>query len=77
MLTEGQIQCMKEDRTAALAQILIEEQKCSMEQALDIVYNSDTFHHLQNTATGYYYRSVGYLYDDLQHELTTIAERDK
>lgn len=62
---------MKEDRTAALAQILIEERKCSMAQALDIVYNSATFRHLQNTATGYYYRSIGYLYDDLRQELTT------
>lgn len=71
MLTDGQIQCMKEDRTAALAQILIEERHYSMEQALDTVYNSATFRHLQNTATGYYYRSIGYLYDDLLHELTT------
>lgn len=69
MLTEGQIQCMKEDRTAALAQILIDEQNYSMEQALDVVYNSLTFSCLQNTSTGYYYQSLGYLYDDLQHEL--------
>ena len=52
MLTEGQIQCMKEDMTSALAQILIEEQN-----------------YLQNTATGLYYQSVGYVYDDLQREL--------
>jgi len=69
MLTEGQIQCMKEDMTAALAQILIEEQNYSMEQALDIVYNSNTFRNLQNTATGLYYQSVGYVYDDLQKEI--------
>lgn len=69
MLTDGQIQCMKEDMTAALAQILIEEQHCSMEQALDMVYNSATFRNLQNTASGLYYQSVGYVYDDLQHEL--------
>ncbi len=69
MLTEGQIQCMKEDMTVALAQILIEEQHYSMEDALSVVYNSVTFRNLQNTATGYYYQSVGYLYDDLQSEL--------
>ncbi len=55
--------------TAALAQILIEEQHCSMEQALDMVYNSATFRNLQNTASGLYYQSVGYVYNDLQHEL--------
>lgn len=69
MLTEGQIQCMKEDMTAALAQILIEEQHYSMEHALDVVYNSVTFRNLQNTSTGFYYQSIGYVYDDLQKEI--------
>lgn len=69
MLTEGQIECMKEDMTAALVQILIEEQHYSMEQALDVVYNSTTFQNLQNSSTGFYYQSVGYVYDDLQNEL--------
>lgn len=71
MLTEGQIQCMKEDMTVALAQILIDEQNYTMEDALGVVYNSVTFRNLQNTATGYYYQSVGYLYDDLQKELAS------
>lgn len=70
MLTEGQIQCMKEDMTVTLVQILIEEQHYSMEDALSAVYNSTTFRNLQNTATGYYYQSAGYLYDDLRNELT-------
>lgn len=70
MLTEGQIQCMKEDLTVALAQILIEEQHYSMEDALSTVFNSVTFLNLQNTATGYYYQSIGYLYNDLQEELS-------
>lgn len=70
MLTEGQIQCMKEDMTIALAQILIEEQHYSMEDALSAVYNSITFRNLQNTATGYYYQSTGFLYNDLQEELS-------
>lgn len=69
MLTDGQIQCMKEELTAALAQILIEEQHFSMEDALGAVYNSVTFRNLQNTRTGYYFQSAGYLYDDLQKEL--------
>ncbi|MBP3717505.1 MAG: hypothetical protein J6I79_08430 [Paludibacteraceae bacterium] len=70
MLTEGQIQCMKEDMTIALIQILIEEQHYSMEEALSAVYNSITFRNLQNTATGFYYQSAGYLYDELQAELS-------
>lgn len=69
MLTEKQIQFMKEDLTVALIQILIDEQNYSMEDALKAVYNSITFRNLQNTATAYYYQSVGYLYDDLQKEL--------
>lgn len=61
---------MKEDLTIALAQILIEEQNYSIEDALSAVYNSVTFRNLQNTATGYYYQSTGYLYNDLQQELS-------
>ena len=61
---------MKEDLTVALAQILIEEQHYSMEDALSTVFNSVTFLNLQNTATGYYYQSIGYLYNDLQEELS-------
>lgn len=75
MLTEGQIQCMKEDMTTALAQVLIEEQHYSIEDALSMVYNSITFRNLQNTATGYYYQSVGYLYDDLQAEMSALLRR--
>lgn len=60
---------MKEDLTASLAQILIEEKHYSIEEALNVVYNSNTFRNLQNTATGLYYQSVGYVYDDLQKEL--------
>ena len=71
MLTEVQIQFMKEDMTIALAQILIEEQHYSMEDALSAVYNSITFRNLQNTATGYYFQSAGYLYNDLQSELSS------
>lgn len=67
---------MKEDMTAALAQILIEEQHCSMEQALDMVYNSATFRNLQNTDSGLYYQSVGYVYDDLQRELKNKKQNE-
>lgn len=56
--------------TIALVQILMEEEHYTMEDALDVVYNSTTFRNLQNTATGYYYQSVGYVYDDLRQELS-------
>ncbi len=72
MLTEGQIQCMKEDLTIALVQILIEEQHYTMEDALSAVYNSKAFLNLQNSATGYYFQSVGYIYDDLKTELSLM-----
>ncbi len=63
---------MKEDITIALAQILIEEQSYTMEEALGIVYNSATFRNLQNSATGFYYQSVGYVYSYLQEELAAV-----
>lgn len=67
---------MKEDMTADLAQILIEEYDYSMEQALDIVYNSKTFRHLQNTATGFYYQSVGYVFSWLEEEKGLVSAED-
>ena len=35
-----------------------------------MVYNSTTYSKLTDLATGLYYQSPGYVYDDLKHELT-------
>ncbi|MDR2719414.1 MAG: hypothetical protein LBC03_01235 [Nitrososphaerota archaeon] len=55
--------------TVDLANILIEEQKKTIEQALNIVYNSTTFQKICDIKTGLYRESAGYNYDILQDEL--------
>ncbi|MDR2970938.1 MAG: hypothetical protein LBU83_03280 [Bacteroidales bacterium] len=52
-----------------LANILVEEQKKTIEQALNIVYNSTTFKKICDVKTGLYRESAGYNYDILQDEL--------
>lgn len=43
----------------------------SMEQALSVVLNSDTYLRLQNDATRLYYQSPRYVYSFLENELKT------
>ncbi|MCL2288242.1 MAG: hypothetical protein FWC33_03555 [Candidatus Bathyarchaeota archaeon] len=52
-----------------LVNMLIEEQKKSIEQALNIVYNSTAFEKICDVKTGLYRESAGYNYDILQDEL--------
>ena len=56
-LAEEQIEIMKEDY--------------SMDDAMDVLYNSDTFSRLEDDNTGLYYQSPGYVYSYLNQELTT------
>lgn len=62
---------MQEALSAELVEMLMEEWHCSMEEALDMYYNSDTFDRLSEPFTGLYYQSAGYVYDFLQNELRT------
>ena len=48
---------------------LVEDKGISMIEALDIVYNSQTYEKINDLATGLYYQSSGYNYDMLKHEL--------
>ena len=69
-LTEDQIKMMQEDMYASLVQLLMEKWDYSMEEAIGVLYNSDTFVRLQDKRTGLYYQSPGYVYSFLEHELT-------
>ena len=70
-LNAKQIQFMQESLSVELVSMLMEDWHCSMEQALDMYYNSDTFERISNPSTGLYYQSPGYVYDYLRNELTT------
>ena len=59
-LNPEQIQTMKEELTVELADWLMETYNYSPQEALDALYTSETFNRLQDTASGFYFQSVGY-----------------
>ena len=70
-LTKEQIQLMKDDLCTELAGLLIDEYHYDPQEAIDVLYTSETFERLQDDSTGLYYQSHGYVYSVLQNELTT------
>lgn len=68
-LKPEQINILQEELTAELVEILMEEWGYDMQEALNVLYNSDTFSILQDPKTGLYYQSSGYVYSFLEEEL--------
>ena len=68
-LNEQQIEIMKDKLAVELADWLLETYGYTAAEALDILYTSLTFDRLQNSATGFYYQSVGYVASFLQNEV--------
>lgn len=64
-----EIQYMNECMMRDLAVMLMEEYNVSLAEALDILYNSETYEKLQDPATGLYFQSPVYVFDFLQREL--------
>ena len=62
---------MKEDLYSELVSLLMSKWGYTMEDALNTLYNSDTFNRLSDTETGLYYKSPGYVYSFLENEITT------
>lgn len=62
---------MIEELVKDMAIILITEKGMTMMQALDTIYNSDTYASLINLKTGLYSQSTAYVYEYLEKELTT------
>ena len=48
----------------------MEDNKITMEEAMDIVYNSKTFELLNDFKTHLYYESSSYVYEYLKEELS-------
>ena len=74
-LTDEQKEIMKEDMTEELITMLMASRHYSMNEAMDVLYNSDTFSRLEDDNTGLYYQSPGYVYSYLNQELTTCDYR--
>lgn len=68
-LTEQQIQLMKDDLSTELADFLMEDYHYSPQEAIDVLFTSTTFDRLQDSSTGLYYQSPGYVYSFLQEEM--------
>ena len=63
---------MKNEMARDLASLLMDQDSTlSMEQALNMVFNSETYQKLLNGETRLYYQSVGYVFSYLQQELRT------
>lgn len=60
-----------EELVKDMALILITEKGMTMMQALDTIYNSDTYTSLINLKTGLYSQSTAYVYEYLDNELNT------
>ena len=69
-LTIAQIESMQEDMTSDVLEYLTDSHNMSIEDAMTLFYNSDTFARLQDAKSGLYYQSVGYVLDCLNNELT-------
>ncbi len=65
----GKVIFMIETLTRELIVRLMEERSMTMRDAMDVVYNSETYHALNNLETGLYFQSPAYLYDVLSQEL--------
>ena len=63
------IEYMNECMIRDLAVMLVEDLQISIPEALNILYNSETYEKLQDERTGLYFQSPVYLYDFFQKEL--------
>ena len=65
------IDYMNECTVRDLVLMLMEERGLSLHEALDTVYNSETYTKLTDPATGLYFQSPVYIYSYLDRELAT------
>ncbi len=70
-LTPEQIQLLKDELSVEIAGFLVDDYHYTPEEAIDVLYTSETFERLQDDSTGLYYQSPGYVYSFLQNELKT------
>lgn len=68
-LSDSQIKMMQEDMLSELVTLIMERWHYSINEALETVYNSETFARLNDKNTGLYYQSPGYVYSFLDNEL--------
>ncbi len=60
-----QTECLSRD----LIIMLMERQQVGMQEALRLLYSSDTYAKLKDPRSGFYFQSPGYVYDFLDKEI--------
>jgi len=69
MTVQKRMEFLKLKLTEELVAILMEEKGCSIEEAFDVLYKSQTFAKLSNPNTKLYIQSAGYVYSLLEEEM--------
>lgn len=68
-MSEDKVKFLIDSIVEDMAKYLVEDKGLSLIDALDTVYNSQTYDKITDLSTGLYYQSSGYNYDMLKHEL--------
>lgn len=68
-ISEQEFKFMTESITSDLIQLLIDREQYTLPQAVDAVYNSNTYSALLRPTTNLYSQSSGYVYNYLYKEL--------
>lgn len=66
-----EVEFVIEELVKELALRLMDERKLTMKQALDAIYNSETYSKVLDLRTGIYSQSTTYVYSFLENELLT------
>ena len=70
-MSTNDFEYMKEAMAADLAELLSNNLELTIPEALDILYNSETYLKLSDPNTGLYFQSTLYVYSYLQQEIST------
>ena len=65
----SEIDYMNECTTRDLITMLVEERHLTIPEAMDILYNSETYAKLKDPSTGLYFQSPAYIYGYLEQEI--------
>lgn len=70
-MNDAQVQFVIEELVKEIALRLMDERGLTMKQALDTVYNSETYSKVLDVRTGLFSQSTAYVYSILETEILT------
>ncbi len=70
-MSKAEVLFMTEELVKELVLRLMEERRMTMKQALDTIYNSETYTKLLDERTGLFSQSTAYVYSILETEMLT------